>query len=116
MQMGGYQLSFSFEGFRREATQPAAEVSREPRLGFGLVVNTAPDEFLLVGRGLSMVAAPESDGPRFAGFGSIDEGRYEKGIWIPGRRINGDESNGGTRASLRGPAIGILKIRLYRYE
>jgi hypothetical protein len=37
-------------------------------------------------------------------------------VWIPGRRINGDENGGGTRMQLRGQGIAIQKIKLYRYE
>lgn len=120
IEMGGYKLDFRFEAFGRGAAQAASpqamQVSNQPDLSFGLIINTAADEFLLIGRNLSMTAAPETDGAKIAGFGTIDEGRYQKGVWIPGRRINGDESNGGTRASLRGSGIGMLKIKLYRYE
>ena len=70
----------------------------------------------VAGQGVALTAAPDTPGPRLAGFGSIDEGRYERGVWIPGRRLNGDESSSGSRASLRGPGLGVLKVKLYRYE
>jgi len=132
--LGGYQLTFTFGGGGRGQAPPqpaaataggrgttpaaAAQPLRQPQqnLAFGLVINTAPNEFVVVGQGLSLTAVPDTPGPKIAGFGAIDEGRYEKGVWIPGRRINGDESSSGSRASLRGPGIGALKIRLYRYE
>lgn len=79
---------------------------------FGLMVSTGPDEFLLVGSGLSPSFTPDSPGPKLAGIGSIDEGRFEKGIWIPGRRLNGDEF----RPNLRPGAIGMLKVKLYRHD
>jgi len=72
----------------------------------------APDEFLLVGSGLSPSFTPDSPGPKLAGIGSIDEGRFEKGTWIPGRRLNGDEF----RPNLRPGAIGMLKVKLYRHD
>lgn len=123
--MGGYKLNFSFGGGRGPVPPQvqgqaalAAQASRppQPNQGFALIINTGPDEFLLVGQGFSMTAAPETPGPKIAGFGSIDEDRYEKGMWIPGRRINGDESGGGSRGSIRGPYVGMLRIKLYRYE
>ena len=135
--IGGYTLNFSFRsGGRGPAPPPPAvnaaggrgtpqaqgQVAVQPprppqqNLGFALVINTAPDEFVLVGQGFSLTAAPDNPGPKIAGFGSIDEGRFVNGTWIPGRRINGDESGGGSRASLRGEGVGILKIKLYRYE
>ena len=120
--MGGYKLTFSFGGGGRGAAQAQEQaVAQPPRppqqnLGFALVINTAPDEFALVGQDFSLTAAPDTPGPKIAGFGSIEEGRYEKGTWLAGRRINGDESGGGNRASLRGQGVGVLRIKLYRYE
>lgn len=139
--IGGYKLNFSFDGGRRgpapappaanmaggrgapptqgqaigaEAAQPPGQAQQNQSIA--LVINTAPNEFLLVGQGFSLTATSDTPGPKIAGFGSIEEGRYEKGVWISGRRLNGDESSGGNRASLRSAGIGILKIRLYRYE
>jgi hypothetical protein len=113
--LGGYRLKFTF-GAASRVTAPSSTRPAPPELAYALVIHTAPDEFVLVGQGVSMTPAPDSPGPRLAGFGTIDEGRYEKGVWIPGRRINGDESNGGVRAILRGPGPGTLRIKLYRYE
>ena len=45
-------------------------------------------------------------------LGTIDEGRFEKGMWIPGRRLNGDEFH----PNLRAGAIGMLKVKLYRHD
>jgi len=115
--LGGYKLNFTFGGGRGPAPTPAQTARpQQPGQSFALAINTAPDEFVLAGQGFSMTAAPDNPGPQVAGFGSIDEGRYEKGVWIPGRRLNGDESGGGSRATLRGAEIGVLKVRLYRYE
>jgi hypothetical protein len=119
---GGYKLNFTFGGGGRGQAPPAAantaggRGAAQQNLGFGLVINTAPNEFVVLGSALSLTAAPDTPGPKIAGFGGIDEGRYEKGVWIPGRRINGDESSSGKRASLRGPGVSVLKIRLYRYN
>ena len=116
---GGYKLAFSFSASGRGVQTPTVPGGRgmsQDNRGYALVVNIAPDEFLLFGQGVSVSFAPATPGPKIAGIGYIDEGRYEKGAWIPGRRINGDENGGGTRLSLRGQGIGIQKIRLYRYE
>ena len=79
---------------------------------FGLVINTAQDEFLIIGSNLSpgfSVDPPESGK---VAIGWIDEGRYINGNWVPGRRLNGDEG----RPSLRSGTIGMLKIRLFKYK
>lgn len=136
--LGGYKLSFTFSAsVRGVPAAPAAPVGAGGRgapvpppaapapvgpgipqdnRSFALILHTAPDEFVIAGQGVGVTFAPETPGPKVAGIGFIDEGRYEKGVWIPGRRINGDENGGGTRMMIRGVGIGIQKIRLYRYE
>ena len=79
---------------------------------FGLIINTAPDEFLFIGENFSPTFALDSSGPGHVAVATIDEGRYVNGTWIPERRLNGDEG----RASLSKGCIGMIKIRLYRYE
>jgi len=79
---------------------------------FAIVINTAPDEFLFIG---------SNGDPNFmvaSGSGKViisskDEGHYEHGTWIAGRRINGDEvySSGLPKAK-----IGMLKVRLVHIE
>ena len=72
---------------------------------FALIVNTAPDEFVIAGQGFTLTFAPDTPGPKIAGIGIIDEGRYENGVWKAGRRINGDENGGGTRMRMAGQRI-----------
>jgi hypothetical protein len=80
---------------------------------FGLVINTAPDEFLFVGSNLRPSFSVDSSESVNIVIGSVDEGRYEKGIWVPGRRFNGDERG---RNSLGSDTIGMLKIRVYQSQ
>ena len=79
---------------------------------YGLILSTGPDEFLIVGSGLLVNFEPASAGPKIAEIGSIDEGRFEKGQWITGRRLNGDEG----RIALPSGRIGTLKVKLYRRD
>ena len=136
VQMGGYKITINKP---RRSGQPtvavattssttgaapnpvplmAGGVSFESRAGtgdtrpFGLVINTAPDEFLFIGSNFSPAFSIDSATGTKVAIGSIDEGRYEKGVWVPGRRLNGDES----RPSLGSKTIGILKIRVYQYK
>jgi len=80
---------------------------------FALVINTAPDEFLFIGADGDPGFAVDSPGLPRVGISSKDEGRYEKGKWVPGRRINGDEVY---QPGLPGARIGMLKVRLVRFE
>ena len=126
--LGGYSITlsrlptgrFGMPGPPEEATKPptlaAGGVSLNSRAmppdtrPFAMIINTAPDEFVLIGaNGVpSFAPLPGSNSRVF--IASIDEGRYEKGKWIPGRRLNGDEAHAG----LPKIAIGMLKIRLLR--
>ena len=79
---------------------------------FAIVVNTALDEFLFVGSNGDPSFALDSGAGKVV-IASKDEGRYEHGMWVPGRRINGDEvySSGLPKAK-----IGMLKVRLLHIQ
>lgn len=130
--LGGYKVTITLPRRRRPApaaTSPAAAATPVPApLGaggvsssgrsmpddtrpFGLIINTAPDEFLIIGSSFSPSFSVESPESTKVAIGTIDEGRYESGSWIPGRRLNGDEG----RPSLSS-TIGMLKIRVFKYK
>jgi hypothetical protein len=56
--------------------------------GYGLVIQTGEDEFLIVGRAVDVKFT--ADG-RPAEMDSVEEGVFENGRWIPGRTLDGDE-------------------------
>jgi len=126
--LGGYIVTITRPRQRGSAPSatPAASVTAQPGPGgvspgsrampddtrpFGLVINTARDEFLIIGSNLTPGFSADSPQSIRVAIGSIDEGHYEKGSWIAGRRLNGDEG----RPSLRSGTIGMLKIRLLKY-
>ena len=45
-----------------------------------------------------------------------DEGRYEEGRWVPGRRMNGDQTHQGRHVSLGGGDFSMQRVKLYRYR
>jgi hypothetical protein len=111
--LGGYRLSISqMQGRRFGAPPPAAGPRTDQPESYGLIAWTGPDEFLIVGSGISVAFAPDSPGPKVAALASIEEGLYEAGRWLPGRRLNGDEFH----PSLRSGQIGEIKVRLYRHD
>ena len=87
-----------------------AIISIEIMRPFAIVVNTAPDEFLFIGANGDPAFTIDS-GPGKAFVSSKDEGRYENGQWIAGRRINGDEM---FESGLPKTKIGMLKVKLMR--
>ncbi len=101
--LAGYRLEVSY---RKEANSK----------GYGLVIATAQDEFLAAGSGVGIHFAARTPGPRHTRILSVDEGRFQDGKWIPGRRMNGDEDAGGWRLQLPGGPPSIQRIRLYRHD
>jgi len=135
--LGGYKITIGRSGFGRGGRGPAsaattggtAAAAPPAPLGtnctgafnacetpetrpFALVANIAPDEFLFVGSNCTPSFALES-GPGRAVIGYKDEGRYEDGKWIAGRRLNGDESGRGLPGN---GVIGMLRIKLFRAD
>jgi hypothetical protein len=101
--LAGYRLEVSY---RKEAN------SR----GYGLVIATGQDEFLVAGSGVGIHFAARTPGPHHTRILSVDEGRFKDGKWIPGRRMNGDENAGGWRLQLPGGPPTVQRIKLYRHD
>jgi hypothetical protein len=79
---------------------------------FAIVINTAPDEFLFIGANGVPKFTVNSSGPANVAVAAKDDGRYENGKWVPGRRLNGDEVGQG----LPDAGIGMLMIKLVRFD
>jgi Domain of unknown function (DUF5597)/Beta-galactosidase len=77
--------------------------------GFALVIQTAPDAFIIAG---SNVLLTNSD--RL--LGTVDEGSFRRSEWVPGRRLNGDETFSGNFALLGSETINILRVTTYTPE
>nr|WP_268802341.1 DUF5597 domain-containing protein [Amphiplicatus metriothermophilus] len=80
----------------------------------GLVLRLGEDEFLIAGKGI-VVTFETVAGDERAGVESAWEGRFEAGRWIPGRRLNGDQTHQGRHIRLPPDQFGVQRVRLYRY-
>lgn len=123
--MGGYKIMLS-PGMGFGAQDPNAGAGAElaggvslgsralasDRRPFAIVVNTAPDEFLFIGANGDPSFAIDSGEGKVV-ISSKDEGHYEHGRWVPGRRINGDEQY---EPGLPKSKIGMLKVRLIQIQ
>jgi hypothetical protein len=69
---------------------------------FAIVIASGADEFLVAGTGLGIHFSVRTPGPRQTGILASDEGRFQEGKWVPGRRLNGDENAGGWKLQLPG--------------
>jgi len=84
--------------------------------GAAIIINTAPDEFVIAGEGLTVTFLPDSPGPQHAELMNVEEGTFDHGTWLPGRRLNGDETNGGNYLIFPDSRPNIQKVRLYRHD
>lgn len=94
---GGYQKE-SLGGYDIDISGPVSTVGMfgagtgseagAIKNGYGLVINTAENEYLVVGRGINLKFT--KPGTRVE-LDRVEEGTFQAGRWIPGRRMNGDE-------------------------
>jgi hypothetical protein len=115
VELGGYLLRIQYQQGPQTPGPPQRESATAPP-GAAIIINTAPDEFVIAGEGLTVTFLPDLQGPKHAELMSVEEGTFDNGTWLPGRRLNGDETNGGNYLIFRGAAPTIQKVRLYRHD
>lgn len=102
--LGGHRLRVQFREPMERGKVP----------GRGLIIAVEPDEYLVAGSGFSVDFLPKPGGLPNVDFLAVDEGRFERGRWLPGRRLNGDESGHGRGLHLHG-GLRACRVRLYSY-
>ena len=107
--LGGYQLDVSF------ANQWGKTESAEYDSRGGLVIQTGADEFLVAGRGLTVVFK-DASGRDGVGLEKVIEGTFVDGRWRDGRWLNGDETHQGRHIRLPGDAFSVQKVKLHKYR
>jgi hypothetical protein len=87
--LGGYSITVSPQGGTLGAFGPGTGKAEEVKAtSYGLMIQQAPDEFLIVGRGFSLNFAAAGSSVE---IDSTQEGVFRKGQWVAGRTLNGDE-------------------------
>jgi beta-galactosidase GanA len=99
--LGGYYL-------RSETTRPL-EPERVP--GGALILSLGPDEFVLAGRGVDVQFSTTPAAQPDVEFLWLETGTYAEGQWVPGRRLNGDETAHGSTVRL-GDELTVCRVRL----
>ena len=90
---------------------------------YGLIINTAPNEFLIAGDGLAVYFSSATQ--REAGIAEVWEQVFVNGTWVNGRRLNGDQTNQGSAVqipfwrwdsfdSATGPRV--VKVKLFSHD
>lgn len=94
-------------------------VDRKPHIAGGLIIQTGPSEYIVAGKGLDLYFIPKDTLLRVA-IDAVDEGIFKEGVWLPERRLNGDETHAstwdGTGLKLDDRKASIQKISLYRFK
>jgi beta-galactosidase GanA len=84
--------------------------------GFGLIIEEGPGRFLGAGKGFRVSFSPQNPSAPHLGIGTIDEGRFENGVWVPGRRLNGDEDDQGNNWRFDSRELHIERATVYTYR
>lgn len=105
--LGGYLFQASLSRSWREGKLLADN-------GGMLLIQSAPDEFIVVGVGLTVKITrdPDTD-TKLAGIGSIEEVTRKGPDWHVVKRLNGDQSNQGRQLTLDPHAVHLYRLRLY---
>jgi beta-galactosidase GanA len=103
-------------GYLFEATLsrswPARTILAED--GAMLVLQSSPDEFYILGSGLTVSFARDPDADtRIAGIASVEQVSRVSGQWTTERRLNGDQTNQGRQLLLDPHRPRIFRVRLY---
>jgi beta-galactosidase GanA len=131
LRLNGYVLNASFErgappsladggaaanpGAAPTANAAAAPAARGATPAGGLVIATAPNEFIFAGIGVTVTFTPIDPGAQ-AGILSVEEGRFVNEKWQNVRWLNGDQTHQGRHLRLEPGRFTIQRIKLYRYR
>ena len=120
--VGGTLLTISLRTKRRDPADL-------PERGYGMIMQLAPDEFLVAGGNLRPSFAANSPGLAMVSLATVEEGEFADGKWQPGRTLKGDEimlsfqmaglagrKQTGTGLRFRESAPTIQRARCYRCE
>lgn len=82
--------------------------------GAMLLLESAPNEFLVIGAGLTVKMSRDPDmDSKIAGIASIEEVARAGSDWKVKARLNGDQSNQGRQLTMDSHEIRIYRLRLY---
>ena len=101
--------TMSFEGFRLSVRFQSPMNPRGD--GVCLCLQVGEGECWIVGSACGLTFSSADDERPNLDLLQVEEGRFENGAWIPGRRLNGDET---ASLSLEKPAV--LHVQFFTYE
>ena len=104
--IGGYKVEVSLDEL----------FGNKSKIGYGIVIADGPNKFIGAGCGFRVRFFPKSNKKEIIGIGNVDEGIFRDGVWIPGRRLNGDENDQGRAWRFTFRRLSIEKCTVYEYK
>ena len=81
-----------------------------------MVIENAPNEFFIIGSGLTVTFLRDPDvDARIAGIASIEQVSNTDGKWVTERQLNGDQSDQGRALLMAAHEFQIYRVRLLTY-
>jgi hypothetical protein len=111
--LGDYVIEARYAVRSRDPNEPAAPPADRVA---GVFIQLGPDDFVIVGRNMNVYFETATDATQSVGLAAVEEGQYVDGRWVPGRRLNGDETPEWKALWFPGERYTIQKIKLYRYR
>ncbi|HEX6636846.1 MAG TPA: DUF5597 domain-containing protein [Steroidobacteraceae bacterium] len=82
----------------------------------GLAIWVGGEDYWFAGQGITITYRGADGGPPLVGLDVVEEGSFDGGKWIAGRRLNGDQTHQGRHIRLPPGAPQIQRVRFYRYR
>ena len=114
VKLGDYRIHLVHD-YTWEWSGPGRLAPNWPIAG-AVIINSGPREYTIAGNGIIATFAPDPPIAGVSGIERVEEGRFQDGKWVPGRRMNGDENHQGRHLRLAAGSFGIQKIWLYQSE
>ncbi|MGN6533613.1 MAG: GH35 family beta-galactosidase [Ginsengibacter sp.] len=111
--LGNYKLKVSHDytlGWSPDAKNPDWPMSG------GIIIMENENDFIIAGTGIVVTFAVNNGDNKSVGILQAEEGQYENGKWIPGRRMNGDQDHQGRHIRIPVGDWNIQKVKLYQYK
>ena len=78
-----------------------------------ILISTGPDEYFIVGNNFSITFSSNVPSEQ-VGLGTVEEGNFVDGRWVPGRHLAGDDTGQGEFPTVR--TRNVMRVTLYRYH
>jgi hypothetical protein len=121
VKVGNYTMQVA----RTASRSSAAAAPAQSGFAAALFIAVGPDEYYAVGDNVTVTFSPNTPGPELVGLGTVEEGTFVDGRWVPSRQLAGDETGQGDNLRLRSNPtdripgdgyVGIQHFTLYRYR